>query len=71
MKCEVSFTMLNLEKPNFSVVHQSDCDVFMVVLKPTISTYFSAVDVNSVPHISTMRFIIHEAKARENAAVMM
>ena len=33
----------------------------MVVLKPTISTNFRAFDGDSVPHISTMRFIIHDA----------
>ena len=31
-----------------------------MVLKLTLSTYFSVVDVDSVPHISTMRFIIHD-----------
>ena len=33
----------------------------MVVLEPTISTYFSAIDVDSVPQISTMRFLIQDA----------
>ena len=33
----------------------------MVVLEPTISTYFSAINVDSVPQISTMRFLIHDA----------
>ena len=57
MKCELSFTILYLWKQNFLVVHQSDCHVFMLVIKTTISTYFNAVDFDSVPHISTMRFI--------------
>ena len=60
MKCELSFTLLDLENPNFSVVHQSDCDVFILVLKPTISTYFSAVNFDSDPDISTVRFLIHD-----------
>ena len=33
----------------------------MVVLEPTISTYFSAIDVDSVPQLSTMRFLIYDA----------
>ena len=46
-----------------SEVHHSNCDVFMLVLVPTISTYFSAADVDSEPHLSTMRFIIHDANS--------
>ena len=41
----------------------NDCDVVILVLKPTISTYFSAGDFDRVPHISTMRFIIHDANS--------
>ena len=37
--------------------------VIMVVLEPTISTYFSAIDVDSVPQLPTMRFIIHDANS--------
>ena len=42
---------------------KSDGDVFMLVLKPTIPTFFSAVDFDSAPHISTVRFIIHDANS--------
>ena len=52
---------MDLGKPNFSVVHHSNCDAFIVVLQPTVVTYFSAVDVDSVPHISTMIFKTHDA----------
>ena len=52
---------MDLGKPNFSVVRHSNCDAFIVVLQPTVSTYFSAVDVDGVPHISTMIFKIHDA----------
>ena len=58
---------MDLGKPNFSVVHHSNCDAFIVVLQPTVSTYLSAVDVGSVPHISTMIFKTHAA----NSAVPM
>ena len=33
------------------------------MLKQTISTYFSAVNFDSVPHISTIIFIIHDANS--------
>ena len=52
---------MDLGKPNFSVVHHSNCDAFIVVLQPTVPTYFCAVDVDSVPHISTMIFKTHHA----------
>ena len=35
----------------------------MVVQEPTISIYFSAIDVDSVPHFLTMRFLIHDANS--------
>ena len=35
----------------------------MVVQEPTIPIYFSAIDVDSVPHFSTMRFPIHDANS--------
>ena len=54
---------MDLGKPNFSVVHHSNCDAFIVVLQPTVSTYFSAVDVDSVPHFSTIKFHIHDANS--------
>ena len=71
MKCELSFTILHLGKPNFSVVHQSDCGVFILVLKPTISTYFGTVDFDSVLHMSTMRLLYTMPMARANAVEMM
>ena len=54
---------MDLGKLNFSVVHHSNCDAFIVLLQPTVSTYFSAVDVDSVPHISTMIFKTHDANS--------
>ena len=33
------------------------------MLKPTISSYFSAVDFDSEPNISIMRFTIHDANS--------
>ena len=65
-KFELSFTILDFGKPNLSVVHQSDCVVFMLVLKPTISTYFSAVDLDMCGHISAMRFVIRDANSANN-----
>ena len=35
----------------------------MVVQEPMISIYFSAIDVDSVPHFSTMRSLIHDANS--------
>ena len=35
----------------------------MVVQEPTISIYFSAIDVDSLPHFSIMRFLIHDANS--------
>ena len=35
----------------------------MAVQEPTISIYFSAIDVHSVPHFSTMRFLVHDANS--------
>ena len=35
----------------------------MVVLEPTISSYFRAFDVDSVPHFSTMRFLLYDANS--------
>ena len=55
------FHNLGFRKTKFPVVHQSDWVVFVLVLKRTISIYFSAVDVDSMPHISTRRFIVHDA----------
>ena len=37
--------------------------MFTVVHKPTISIYFSAIDVDSAPHFSTMRFLIYDANS--------
>ena len=54
---------MDLGKPNFSVVHHSNCDAFIVVLEPTVSTYFSAVDVGCVPNIATMIFMTHDANS--------
>ena len=61
---------MDLGKPNFSVVHHSNCDAFIVLLQPTVSTYFSAVDVDSVPHISTMIFKTHDANSACKCAEM-
>ena len=47
----------------FSVIHQSNCDVFMVVQEPMISIYLIAVDVDGVPHFSTTIFLIHDANS--------
>ena len=54
---------MDLGIPDFSVVHHSNCDAFIVVLQPTVSTYFSAVDVDIVPYISTMIFKTHDANS--------
>ena len=66
MKYELSFTILDSGKPNLSVVHQSDYVVFMLMQKPMISTYFSAVDFDMCAHISAMRFIIRDANSANN-----
>ena len=52
---------MDLGKPNFSVVHHINCGAFIVLQQPTVSTYFSAVDVDSVPHISAMILKTHDA----------
>ena len=66
MKFELSFTIRDLGKPNLSIVHQSDYVVFKLVLKPTISTYFIAVDFDMCAHISVMRFVIGDANSANN-----
>ena len=66
MKFELSFTIRDLGKPNLSVVHQIDYVVFMLVQKPTISTYFSAVDFDMCAHISAMRFVVRDANDANN-----
>ena len=38
----------------------------MLVLNPTISTYFSAVDFDMCAHISAMRFVIRDANSANN-----
>ena len=57
------FHNLGFRKTKFLSSPSKQLHVFMVVLVPTISSYFSAIDVDSVPHFSTMRFIIYDANS--------
>ena len=54
---------MDLGKPNIFSSLPKQLHVFMVVLEPTISSYFSAIDVDSAPHFSTMRFLIYDANS--------
>ena len=63
MKFELSFTIVDFVKLNLSIVRRSDCAVFILVLKPTISTNFSAVDFDMCAHVSAIRFVIRYANS--------
>ena len=57
------FHNLGFRKTKFLSSPSKQLHIFMVVLEPTISCYFSAIDVDSVPHFSTMRFLIYDANS--------
>ena len=57
------FHNLGFRKTKFLSSPSKKSYVFMVVLEPTISSYFSAIDIDSVPHFSTMRFLIYDANS--------
>ena len=57
------FHNLGFRKTKFLSSPSKQLHVFIVVLVPTISSYFSAIDVDSVPHFSTMRFLMYDANS--------